>query len=254
MYYIFLLFNQLVTIYRFSENLLNDLELLPQDSWEGVANIQRNWLGVNQGYIVEMNVCDNVNTDSIFSLPVWMDRPEQLSNVIFIAISKEHFLNQRKYIKNNQNNNKILNLFAVEPIFKKLLPIVVTDKVQFAEGSYIYAGLPSLNENDTKICQEFGITPKNAKTPEFSREKILEMLRDIGNGGYKNSSHLRDWLVSRQRYWGTPIPIVHCQTCGTVPLSVEDLPLELPKVEGKILKGSCVLREHSDWYNCKCPK
>ncbi|RMZ87159.1 hypothetical protein DV736_g5608, partial [Chaetothyriales sp. CBS 134916] len=66
---------------------------------------------------------------------------------------------------------------------------------------------------------------------------------------------LRDWLVSRQRYWGTPIPIIHCQVCGVVPVPEEDLPVRLPSIPEDLLqtKGN-ILESHTSWHNCECPK
>lgn len=96
-----------------------------------------------------------------------------------------------------------------------------------------YAGLPSI---------EAGV-------------KIVEALNQKGLAEPFETWRLRDWLVSRQRYWGTPIPIIYCSSCGTVPVAEEDLPVQLPKLDSSI-KGQTgnPLDKIEDWVNCQCPK
>jgi leucyl-tRNA synthetase len=86
--------------------------------------------------------------------------------------------------------------------------------------------------------------------------KIIKELADKKLGKATKNYRLRDWLISRQRFWGTPIPIVHCDTCGLVPVPENQLPVELPDAKGLDLKpkGSSPLGAASDWVNVKCPK
>lgn len=90
---------------------------------------------------------------------------------------------------------------------------------------------------------------------EAASGAIVEEALAKGFGGYNTSSKLRDWLVSRQRYWGTPIPIIHCDDCGEVPVPVDSLPVELPKIEESNLKnGPSSLVSLHDWVHTNCPK
>ncbi len=82
---------------------------------------------------------------------------------------------------------------------------------------------------------------------------IVEWLDREGNGHFSVSYKLRDWLVSRQRYWGCPIPIVYCDRCGMVPVSQDDLPVELPEIEDYQPKGRSPLAAAEDWVNTRCP-
>lgn len=73
-------------------------------------------------------------------------------------------------------------------------------------------------------------------------------------GGYWTSAKLRDWLISRQRYWGTPIPIINCKACGTCPVPKQDLPVTLPKIDSINKKGTSALLQNQEWLNTTCPK
>jgi len=87
-------------------------------------------------------------------------------------------------------------------------------------------------------------------------DRAVEMLAARGKGKKTKNFRLRDWLISRQRYWGTPIPIIHCEMCGEVPVATEQLPVELPSAEGLDLKpkGKSPLGGATDWVNVSCPK
>src|SRR5205807_3343455 len=82
---------------------------------------------------------------------------------------------------------------------------------------------------------------------------IVEWLDREGKGHFSVSYKLRDWLLSRQRYWGCPIPIIYCERCGMVPVPDDDLPVELPEVDDYQPKGSSPLAAAEDWVNVKCP-
>ena len=104
----------------------------------------------------------------------------------------------------------------------------------------------------TQICCQYaGLSSEEASA------KIISDLNSAGDFAEPTQTwRLRDWLISRQRYWGTPIPIIHCTACGTVPVPVADLPVELPKLTGEwfLRKGGNPLELATDWVNTKCPK
>jgi leucyl-tRNA synthetase len=119
--------------------------------------------------------------------------------------------------------------------------------------------LPSESEpfNDrgvlTSSCGRFG----GLSSSEAS-EKLISELHNIEAdlGESVESWKIRDWLISRQRYWGTPIPMIHCEGCGVVPVPEDQLPVELPKLEGGSLrgKGGNPLQDVPEWVNTKCPR
>ncbi|RAL07756.1 leucine--tRNA ligase NAM2 [Aspergillus homomorphus CBS 101889] len=88
-----------------------------------------------------------------------------------------------------------------------------------------------------------------------ARKQIVNDLKQVGRGDFVEQWRLRDWLISRQRYWGTPIPIIHCGDCGPVPVPADQLPVKLPKIEGDWLKGKKgnPLESSHDWVNTQCP-
>ncbi|KAG7270903.1 hypothetical protein CRUP_000262 [Coryphaenoides rupestris] len=91
-------------------------------------------------------------------------------------------------------------------------------------------------------------------TREQAFDSITQKARDDKVGGHLTSATLRDWLISRQRYWGTPIPVVHCASCGPVAVPEEELPVVLPKLPSLTGKGASPLEAAHDWLHCTCPR
>ncbi|POI31095.1 hypothetical protein CIB84_005154, partial [Bambusicola thoracicus] len=134
-------------------------------------------------------------------------------------------------------------------------------------------GIPSTSAEDAAVAKNLNISftevieklpnglEKVINSGEFtgmSRQDALKAVtqqaKNKGIGGDLMSDKLRDWLISRQRYWGTPIPVIHCQTCGTVPVPYEDLPVVLPNVTTFTGKGASPLETVPEWVNCACPR
>ncbi|XP_039757439.1 probable leucine--tRNA ligase, mitochondrial isoform X2 [Pararge aegeria] len=135
--------------------------------------------------------------------------------------------------------------------------VFVADNINYPEGRDVYIACPSIDSEDYKLCLSLNIPI--AKTNDKIVDKISENERAIdlaqknNCGGYFVSSKLKDWLISRQRFWGTPIPIIHCPNCGIVPVPYEDLPVVLPEISTQETRVS-KLTSFKSWQNCKCPK
>ncbi len=170
--------------------------------------------------------------------------------------------------------------YAINPANGKKVPIYAADYVLYSYGTGAVMGVPSHDERDFAFANKYGlpinqvITNKegNATLPyvedgylvnsgefdglfgEKAREAIVNKLNLSNNAEFKINYRLRDWLVSRQRYWGAPIPIIHCPICGDVAVPYENLPVELPyDVEFKP-DGKSPLAKHEGFMNVKCPK
>ncbi|GAV27955.1 hypothetical protein PMKS-001423 [Pichia membranifaciens] len=119
-----------------------------------------------------------------------------------------------------------------------------SENVEFIEGEPFILKKGKMSVN-AKFLQ--GLSADDA------RKKVAEELKLIQMGDFKTNFRLRDWLISRQRYWGAPIPIIHCDSCGVVPVSDEDLPVKLPHVDKLLGKGGSPLANIEEFVNCECP-
>ncbi len=168
---------------------------------------------------------------------------------------------------------------AINPINGKSVPICVADYVLYSYGTGAVMGVPSHDERDFAFANKYGL-PINrvikgangnddlpftddgilVNSPEFdgmtsekARKSIINELVKQGKAEHKTNYRLRDWLVSRQRYWGAPIPVIHCDKCGIVPVPYTDLPVKLPyDVEFKP-DGESPLAKHEGFMNVTCP-
>lgn len=129
----------------------------------------------------------------------------------------------------------------------------------FISNYMLCAGIPGLRETDLEFAKKCGIKfslieNKTQGEIDAKRSEICLKARQLNVGGYWTSAKLRDWLISRQRYWGTPIPIIHCQNCGVQPVNRRDLPVKLPELSNLSEKGSSQLADCIDWLRAACPK
>lgn len=226
---------------KFSEQLLAGLDDPTLQDWRDIVKVQKHWVGECDGWNFELSVGKRLVT-------VWSKNPQDLIYAGFIAIKNDHWLNEKKI------DEGVLDLFMKNP-FGSDLPILVTNNVEFPPFNDIYIGVPTKNDADHELAQKHGIRIESSLPIEESAEDqiwVLEKAQELGIGGdYKVSSKLKDWLISRQRYWGAPIPIIHCSSCGAVPVNDEDLPVKLPELKGKIGEP---LNKNEEWVKCSCPK
>ena len=170
--------------------------------------------------------------------------------------------------------------YAINPINGKEVPVWVSDYVLATYGTGAVMAVPAHDERDFAFAQKFNlpidrvITSKNGKnndipyceygvlvnsgefdglTTEVAKEKIVEKLAEKTLGTAKVNFRLRDWLVSRQRYWGAPIPMIHCEKCGIVPVPENQLPVELPYNVEFAPDGKSPLAKCEEFVNVPCP-
>lgn len=174
-----------------------------------------------------------------------------------------------------------LNLYVIHPLTNEKVPVWLANFVLADYGDGAVMAVPAHDERDFEFATKFNLSIKQSVTPqdgeyddkkafvedgvlvnsdEFTglksleaRQKIIEKFENLGIGKKVINFKLRDWGVSRQRYWGAPIPMIHCKTCGLVPESLENLPVTLPE-DIKITGEGNPLDKHPTWKRCSCPK
>ena len=193
---------------------------------------------------------------------------------------------ERAELAKDKTGVAIDGLTAINPVNGKEVPIWVSDYVLMSYGTGAIMAVPAHDERDWEVAKKFHlpIIPVVAKNGEEvdvneaaftdvatgvlinsdflnglevkdAKEKMIKFLEEKGIGQAKTNYKLRDWVFSRQRYWGEPIPIVHCDKCGYVPIDESELPLLLPEVESYMPtdNGESPLAAMTDWVNTTCP-
>ncbi len=173
-------------------------------------------------------------------------------------------------------------LTAVNPVNNKEIPIYISDYVMMGYGTGAIMAVPAHDQRDYEFAKKFGIDiievikggdiEAEAYTGDgemvnsgflngmekkaASIEKMIEFLAEKGIGEKGVQYKMKDWAFNRQRYWGEPIPIVHCEKCGIVPVPYDELPLRLPEVDNfqPGSDGESPLAKIDDYVNCNCPK
>ena len=172
--------------------------------------------------------------------------------------------------------------YAINPVNGDRIPIWIADYVLISYGTGAIMAVPAHDDRDWEFAKKFNLpiievlkSPVDVQTQAWTEDgihvnsqwldglnkqdainKMLEFLEKNKCGHKAINYKLRDWIFSRQRYWGEPIPVVHCPHCGNVPLSEKDLPLTLPEVTSYLPTGTgeSPLAEITDWVNTTCPK
>jgi leucyl-tRNA synthetase len=170
--------------------------------------------------------------------------------------------------------------YAINPVNNKKIPIWIADYVLLTYGTGAIMAVPGQDERDWEFAEKFNLPIVRTVQPpedfvgkayledgtainseflnglnvEDAKKKINQWLEQKGIGKATINYRLRDWLISRQRYWGTPIPIIHCEKCGEVPVSENELPVELPYDVDFQLGGESPLARNEKFINVNCPK
>ena len=190
---------------------------------------------------------------------------------------------ERAELAKEKTGVKIEGLTAVNPVNDKEIPIFISDYVLMSYGTGAIMAVPAHDERDWDFAKKFDLPiievvagGKNVQEEVYTdvatgtlvnsgfldglnvdeaKKKMIAFLEEKGIGSAKTNYKLRDWVFSRQRYWGEPIPIVHCDKCGYVPIDESELPLELPDVESYMPtdNGESPLALMTDWVNTTCP-
>ena len=189
---------------------------------------------------------------------------------------------ERTEVAKEKTGVRIDGVNAINPVNNKEIPIFISDYVLVSYGTGAIMAVPAHDTRDWEFAKKFdlpiievvkggnvqeeaytdcakGIMVNSGMldglTVDEAKKKIIDWLTSEGKGHAKVNYKLRDWVFSRQRYWGEPIPMVYCEKCGYVPIDEKDLPLRLPMVESyePTDNGESPLAKMTDWINTTCP-
>jgi len=189
---------------------------------------------------------------------------------------------ERTEVAKEKTGIRIDGVNAINPVNNKEIPIFISDYVLVSYGTGAIMAVPAHDTRDWEFAKKFdlpiievvkggnvqeeaytdcakGIMVNSGMldglTVDEAKKKIIDWLTSEGKGHSKVNYKLRDWVFSRQRYWGEPIPMVYCEKCGYVPIDEKDLPLRLPMVESyePTDNGESPLAKMTDWINTTCP-
>ena len=269
---------------------LNDVDYI-----ERVKVSQKNWIGRSTGAEVDFQIKDTedklriytTRCDTLFGVTYMVVSPEhpyldkykdQIKNWEEIVAYREQASRksdfERAELAKDKTGVAIDGLTAINPVNGKEVPIWVSDYVLMSYGTGAIMAVPAHDERDWEVAKngeevdvnEAAFTDVatgvlinsdflNGLEVKDAKEKMIKFLEEKGIGQAKTNYKLRDWVFSRQRYWGEPIPIVHCDKCGYVPIDESELPLLLPEVESYMPtdNGESPLAAMTDWVNTTCP-
>jgi leucyl-tRNA synthetase len=252
-----------------------------------IVNMQRNWIGRSEGAEILFRV-DELDID----LPVFTTRPDTIFGATFFVLAPEHELVEglvdgtphadeaRDYVRRmsgastvertdpkKEKTGVFTGRFATNPATGERIPIWVSDYVLMEYGAGAIMAVPAHDERDLAFAQRFDLPVRDViedenlvNSEQFSGmptaeggRAIVEWLESRERARFAVSYRLRDWGFSRQRYWGCPIPIIHCGACGLIPVPEPDLPVVLPDITDYLPKGKPPLASNEDWMRVECP-
>jgi len=272
----------------YAERLINDLDFV--DWQESIKIAQKNWIGKSEGTEIEFLIPNSKDTIKVFTT-----RPDTLFGATYFVLAPEHPLVKRlitdenkeeveKYIKEAKRKPEMERLYTdkektgvftggyvFNPVNNEKIPVWVADYVMMGYGTGAIMAVPAHDERDMEFAKKYDLpiievidensklinSGKYDRLPSFeARQKITEDLKGKGLADFQINYKLHDWIISRQRYWGVPIPMIDCSKCGFQPVREEDLPIELPDLEDykPSDEGRSPLAKVDEWVKVKCPK
>src|SRR3954471_20418349 len=274
----------------YADRLLDDLETV--DWPQHVVTMQRNWIGRSEGAEVQFH-CDKLDKDypvfttrpdTLFGATFFVMAPEH-PDVLRLNDSPEvhDYVNRAVHERPEERSDEArektgvpLGVTVTNPVNGEELPVFVADYVLMEYGTGAIMAVPAHDERDHEFATQFDLPIRrvidcgelpcmgdgpmvnsgrfDGKHNRDAYEEIVDWLESEGRGRRAVNYRLRDWLLSRQRYWGCPIPILHCETDGLVPVPDDQLPVLLPEVEDYAPRGRSPLAAAEDWVNVSCPR
>lgn len=218
----------------YAERLLKNLDTI---NWsEKVKIAQRNWIGKSEGLIIDFG-----------GIEVFTTRPETADGATFLVISEDHpfvqKFNKPKFEKSKEKVGYFTSEYVTNPVTGEKIPVWVANYVTSEYGTGAIMAVPSEDERDREFAKKYDLPIGKSS------------LKAKPKGKNVTNYHLRDWLISRQRYWGPPIPMIYCKNCGWQPVPEKDLPVLLPDVKDwkPLGTGKSPLATVEEFVNTNCP-
>ena len=257
----------LIRITKYAERLISDLDLV--DFQDRVKIQQKDWIGKSEGWEIKFPI-----SNFQFSIEVFTTRIDTIFGCAYLVVSPEHEIIEKikDKIKNinevkdyvarakkksdrdrqadvkDKTGVKLEGIIAINPANGQEIPIFVADYVLASYGTGAIMAVPAHDQRDYDFAKKFNL-------PIVEVANSWEMA-EKGLADKQVNYKLRDWIFSRQRYWGEPIPLVFCEKCGWVGVPEKDLPLELPNIANfkPTETGESPLAGIEEWVNTQCPK
>ncbi|HNU24319.1 MAG TPA: leucine--tRNA ligase, partial [Mesotoga sp.] len=280
-------------ITKYAEKLLSNLEKL--DWTDTTKNLQRAWIGKSSGATISFKVSGmneqidvfTTRPDTIFGVTYIVVAPEYgLVNKLVTPSTVETFDNFKEEVKSmdlatrtsisRPKNGIFTGSYAIHPLTGEELPIWIGDYVLAEYGTGAVMAVPAHDERDYVFAKKYGLEIRQVIECDPSQLPYTEKGKMINSEKYSGTLsvdfidkidevsesikgsvnyHLHDWCISRQRYWGPPIPMIYCDKCGTIPVPEDQLPVMLPNTDDYIPDGSgkSPLAKNSEFVNTTCP-
>lgn len=272
----------------YAEKLLQDIDKL--DGWpEKVKTMQKNWIGKSTGEEIEFKI-DGLDKN----ITVYTTRPDTVYGVSYMVLAPEHdlvkelvkgteyetsvneFINKTSKMTEIERNSTetekegmFIGHYVINPLTNKKVPLWIANYVLVDYGTGAVMAVPAHDDRDKDFATKYDLEfievidedGNMINSEEFNGissneafNKIVEKIEKENIGRKTVNYRLRDWLISRQRYWGCPIPVVYCDCCGIVPVDKKDLPVLLPTDVEFTGKGESPLTTSKEFTTTTCPK
>lgn len=272
----------------YAEKLLQDIDKL--DGWpEKVKTMQKNWIGKSTGAEIEFKI-DGLDKN----ITVYTTRPDTVYGVSYMVLAPEHdlvkelvkgteyetsvneFINKTSKMTEIERNSTetekegmFIGHYVINPLTNKKVPLWIANYVLVDYGTGAVMAVPAHDDRDKDFATKYDLEfievidedGNMINSEEFNGissneafNKIVEKIEKENIGRKTVNYRLRDWLISRQRYWGCPIPVVYCDCCGIVPVDKKDLPVLLPTDVEFTGKGESPLTTSKEFTTTTCPK
>ncbi len=270
----------MLKITSYAERLINDLDTV--DWPESTKELQRNWIGRSEGLLLTFKVAEEGSEVDVFTT-----RADTIFGVTFVVLAPEHPLidrittsAQKKQVEDyrqlaaqkseiarqdtaQEKTGVFTGAYALNPFNQEKIPIWIADYVLMGYGTGAVMAVPGHDERDAEFAKKFNLPIRrevyidflNGLTTADALKSVAERAEKLGIGKKTVQYKLRDWLFSRQRYWGEPFPIIHLKNGKMQAVSMDELPVVLPKVKSyePTGTGESPLAAITDWVQTRDP-